>query len=85
MTDVARPELLDLPDRLVGNKVLLRPYRTGDGPSFFDSVDEDRDDLAAWVGWVDQYKTVRDAEAYARRMQSKWLARTAFFSCTTQK
>lgn len=77
MTDVARPELLDLPDRLVGNKVLLRPYRTGDGPSFFDSVDEDRDDLAAWVGWVDQYKTVRDAEAYARRMQSKWLARTA--------
>ena len=77
MKDVASPELLDLPDRLVGDRLLLRPYRTGDGPSFFNSVDEDREDLAKWIGWVDQYKTVRDAEAYARRMQSQWIARSA--------
>ena len=77
MSSTIPPELLDLPDRVSGDRVLLRPYRTGDGPAFFSSVDENRDDLATWVGWVDQYKTVRDAEAYVRRMQSKWIARSA--------
>lgn len=76
-TKTERPELIDLPGELIGERVLLRPYRTGDGPAFFDSVDSNRDDLATWVAWVDQYKTVKDAEAYARRMQSKWIARTA--------
>ena len=77
MSRDTHPELLDIPDRIDGNKVSLRPYRTGDGPAFFGSVDEHRDDLATWVGWVDQYKTVANAEAYVRRMQSKWIARTA--------
>ena len=72
-----RPELLNLPDSLVGQRVLLRPYRATDGAAFFSSVDRERDDLATWVGWVDQYKTVEDAEAYVRRMESKWIARTA--------
>ena len=77
MTNAVVPELLDLPDRIDGPRVMLRPYRTGDGPAFFKSVDEDRDDLATWVGWVNQYKTVDDAEAYVRRMESKWVARSA--------
>ena len=72
-----RPELLDLPDRLTGNRVLLRPYRASDGGAFFATVDSHRHDLATWVGWVDQYKTPEDAEAYVRRMHSKWVARTA--------
>ena len=77
---VRLPELLDLPSQMSGDKVLLRPYRTGDGPAFFESVEEDRNDLATWVGWVDQYKSVDDAEAYVRRMQSKWIARSAMIS-----
>ena len=75
--NVQLPELLDLPSHMSGDKVLLRPYRTGDGAAFFASVEEDREDLATWVGWVDQYKTIDDAEAYVRRMESKWIARTA--------
>ena len=71
------PELIDLPDQLTGERVLLRPYRAGDGAAFFAAVDAHRDDLAEWVGWVDQYETPEDAEAYARRMHSKWIARTA--------
>lgn len=72
-----RPELLDLPEAVSGDKVLLRPYRTGDGAAFFATVNEHRHDLATWVAWVDQYKTLDDAEAYVRRMESKWIARTA--------
>ena len=71
------PELIDLPDQLAGERVLLRPYRAGDGAAFFKAVDAHREDLAQWVGWVDQYKTPEDAEAYVRRMHSKWIARSA--------
>ena len=71
------PELIDLPDQLIGERVTLRPYRAGDGAAFFNAVDTHREDLAEWVGWVDQYKTPEDAEAYVRRMHSKWIARSA--------
>jgi len=74
---VRYPELIDLPDRFDGERVLLRPYRAGDGRAFFEAVDRHRDDLGEWVGWVDQYQTLEDAEAYVRRMHSKWIARTA--------
>jgi len=71
------PELVELPDQLLGERVLLRPYRAGDGPAFFAAVDRHRADLAEWVHWVDQYQTPDDAEAYVRRMHSKWIARSA--------
>ncbi len=74
---VTQPELLDLPDELRGERVLLRPYRAGDGAAFFAAVDADRDDLATWVAWVDQFGTPDDAEAYVRRLHSKWIARSA--------
>jgi ribosomal-protein-serine acetyltransferase len=71
------PELIDLPERFEGERVTLRPYRAGDGAAFFAAVDRHREDLAEWVGWVDQYPTLDDAEAYVRRMHSKWIARSA--------
>ena len=72
-----RPELLDLPDQFVGECVLLRPYRPGDGRAFFEAIDRHRQELGTWVAWVEQYQTPEDGEAYVRRMQSKWIARSA--------
>lgn len=77
MAAVTHPELLPLPAELRGERVLLRPYREGDGAAFFVAVDRHRDDLKTWVSWVDRYKTIDDAEAYVRRMAGKWLAREA--------
>ena len=78
MTGAAfHPELLDLPAALAGSKVMLRPYRAGDGAGFFAAVDADREALSKWVGWVDQHRTRDDAEAYVRRMHAKWQERSA--------
>lgn len=78
MTGAAfHPELLDLPAALAGSKVMLRPYRAGDGAVFFAAVDADREALGKWVGWVDQHRTRDDAEAYVRRMHAKWQERSA--------
>ena len=77
MNGTFRPELLDLPAALAGSKVMLRPYRAGDGAAFFAAVDADREALGKWVGWVDQHRTREDAEAYVRRMHAKWQDRSA--------
>jgi RimJ/RimL family protein N-acetyltransferase len=75
MPAIERPRLLELPERFETEKLVLRVYRAGDGVAFFDAVDEDRNELSQWLGWVDQHKAVEDAEAYVRNMAGKWITR----------
>ncbi len=39
------PILLDLPDEICGERVLVRPYRFGDGRALFEAVEESRDHI----------------------------------------
>lgn len=76
MPAIAHPRLLDLPDRLEGERVLLRPYHPGDGQRFFDALEEDRADLSRWMAWPGTNHTTEDeAESYARNMAGRWLTR----------
>ena len=75
MPVIERPRLLALPERFETEKLVLRAYRAGDGAAFFDAVDEDRNELSQWLGWVDQHKSVDDAEAYVRDMAGRWITR----------
>jgi len=68
-------ELLDLPEQLRGERVLLRPYRPGDGQALFAALDANRDDLKSWLSWIDNHRSVEDSEAYVRRMAGRWIAR----------
>ena len=75
MPSIERPRLLALPDRFETDKFVLRAYRSGDGAAFLAAVDEDRQELSRWLGWVDQHKTIDDAEAYVRNMAGHWITR----------
>ena len=75
MPAIAKPELLELSERLHGLQCVLRPYRAGDGSAVFRAVDRSRADLKHWVTWVDEYPLEEDSERYARRMSAKWIAR----------
>ena len=75
MPVIDRPRLIELPERLETDRLVLRPYHAGDGAAFFDAVEEDRTDLAQWLGWTQQYATVADAEAYVRNMAGRWITR----------
>ena len=75
MPAIERPRLLELPDRFETDGFVMRPYRAGDGAAFFAAVDEDRAELGQWVGWVANYMTVDDAEAYVRNMAGRWVTR----------
>jgi ribosomal-protein-serine acetyltransferase len=77
MSQRRAPELLELPAEMRGARVLLRPYRAGDGRDFFAAIDRHRDEMRTWLTWVDHYRSVDDAEAYVRRMAGKWITREA--------
>ncbi len=66
---------IELPDEIVGERVVLRPYRPGDGAALFAAVDESRDHLAPWMPWVATYRSVDDAHSFVRVALARWLLR----------
>jgi RimJ/RimL family protein N-acetyltransferase len=69
------PILRDLPDELIGPRVLIRPVRSGDGAVIFEAVEESREQIAPWLPWVEKTQIVDDSEEYARRAAALWLTR----------
>jgi RimJ/RimL family protein N-acetyltransferase len=69
--------LIELPEELRGEHVVLRPYRAGDGKALFAAIDANREELKSWLAWIDEHRTVDDSEAYVRKMAGRWVAREA--------
>ncbi len=75
MPAIERPRLLELPERLVGENIVVRPYRLGDAAAHFAAVQEDRAELAEWVAWTDNFQTLADSEDYVLKMAGRWVTR----------
>ena len=77
MTDKETPPpiLLDLPDELLGERVLLRPLRPGDGAVIWEAIEESREQIAPWLPWVEKSLGPADSEAAARRAAANWQSR----------
>jgi RimJ/RimL family protein N-acetyltransferase len=69
------PLLVELPDKLVGERVIVRPLRPGDGPGLFEAVNESREHLRPWMPWTDKHVTPDHSEEVARRAHGRWLLR----------
>ena len=79
VTPVATPtdrSRIDLPDELRGERIVLRPYREEDAAAVFAAIEESREHLRPWVGWVDRYTTLEQTRAYCRRCAASWQDRT---------
>ena len=70
-----RPTLVELPEEIVGPRVVLRPYRAADAEQVFTAIDESRDHLKPWMPWVDNNLSVDDTLDYCLRSASNWLLR----------
>ena len=75
MTPITPPILRDLPDELVGERIVIRPLRSGDGAAIFEAVEESRAEISPWLPWVEKTMTVSDSEEAARRGAARWLLR----------
>lgn len=71
----AQRTLIPLPERLEGERILLRPYREDDAPAVFAAIDEARDHLAPWMAWVHFHRTVDDTRDYCLRTVAAWTLR----------
>src|SRR5687768_2500502 len=66
---------IELPDEMVGQRVVLRPYREEDADALWDAVEESRAHLAPWMPWVGEYRSSADARSFAREARARWLLR----------
>ncbi len=72
--------LLNIPQRLEGERVVVRNYRDEDAQALFDAVEESRVPLKRWMPWVDDVKNVEDRLVYVRKMQARFLTQSEDFA-----
>jgi RimJ/RimL family protein N-acetyltransferase len=77
-TRTANPLLLDLPDTVVTERLLLRPPRPGDGAALYAAVAETLPELRGFLAslpWVAGEQSVEASECFCRNGQANFLAR----------
>lgn len=70
--------LRDLPEELVGERIVLRPWRAGDGPTVWEMVHESREHLGRWMPFVQHNTEPAHSEEYVRGCHASWVLRERF-------
>lgn len=69
------PLLIEVPERLETERLVLRCPRPGDGAALNAAVCASLDELKLWMPWAKDVPSADESEAYCRRMQAKFLLR----------
>lgn len=73
---IANPVLLDFPDTIETERLLIRGPRPGDGPAFNAAILDSLDGINTWLGFYrDGPPSVDDSESLMRREHAKFMAR----------
>jgi RimJ/RimL family protein N-acetyltransferase len=72
------PLLIDLPDRIETERLVLRPPRRGDGALVNDAVRVSLLELAPWLPWAGTMPSVEESEIHCRRQQARFILREDF-------
>ncbi len=75
MPETTHRSLMPLFDELVGERVVVRPYRPEDAEQHFAAIEESRAHIAPWLPWVGGYASVADSRDYIARERAHWLLR----------
>jgi len=70
------PLLLDVPESIESERLVLRAPRVGDGATVNEAVVESIDALRPWMPWAKTTPTVDDSERNAREAIAKWRLRS---------
>jgi len=71
------PILRELPEQILGERVLLRPFCAGDGAAIWEATEESRASISLWMPWVQHNHSSDDSEEYARNAHARWITREA--------
>jgi RimJ/RimL family protein N-acetyltransferase len=72
------PLLLEVPERIATERLVVRVPRPGDGVVVNDAVRASHAELAPWMPWAVTLPSVDESEAHCRRQQAKFLLREDF-------
>jgi ribosomal-protein-serine acetyltransferase len=72
------PLLIEVPERIETERLVLRAPRRGDGPLVNDAVRASLAELAPWMPWAGTMPSVDESEAHCRRQQARFILREDF-------
>ena len=72
------PLLIDVPERIATERLVVRVPRPGDGVVVNAAVRASHAELAPWMPWAVTLPSVEESEAHCRRQQAKFLLREDF-------
>ncbi|MHB1134121.1 MAG: GNAT family N-acetyltransferase, partial [Chloroflexota bacterium] len=61
-----------LPERLLSERLLLRPYQAADAPAVWQAMRESHDHLQPWMPWTDDYHDEDEVRDYLLRARAVW-------------
>ena len=70
-----KPILLDIPERLETDRLIISIYENGDGAEFFEILQANYAHLQEELSETHELKSIEDAEAYVRYKRVAWLSR----------
>jgi ribosomal-protein-serine acetyltransferase len=77
--------LLDIPETLETERLVLRATRAGWGPLINAAVLDSHAQLRAWMPWAAEVQSLETAEKHCREEQAKWHAREELDFCFFRK
>jgi len=81
VTAILEALLLDVPEEIGTERLVLRATRAGMGPVVAEAVRESRKELERWMAWAKNTRSGADSERHCREMQLRWYAREEFDYC----
>jgi RimJ/RimL family protein N-acetyltransferase len=72
------PLLIEVPERIETERLVLRMPRRGDGPMVNEAIRVSLAELGPWLPWAGAMPTVEESEAHCRRQQARFMLREDF-------
>jgi RimJ/RimL family protein N-acetyltransferase len=73
------PLLLDFPNHIETERLLLRVPKPGDGIALNEAICESIAELKVWMPWAQQKPKLDESETVVRQAQVKWIERSELF------
>ena len=75
MSTLDEPILLDVPEQIDTERLLIRPPRLGDGAAVNVAVRESFNELKPWMPWAQEIPSVEQSEIFARESAARFARR----------
>ena len=85
MSVILHALLIDVPDELQTERLVLRATRPGQGPLVNQAVLESFPELWVWMPWSQQAQSLGDSEKHCREAHAKWHSREMLDFCFFQR